>query len=192
MTDPDLTDPRPLPVTHPIAVRSLAAEGETPFDVRPDAAARARLVRHLGVASLDDVALSGSLRPHGRKGWRLEARLRARVVQACIVTLAPVASVIDQPVVRTYLPGAAPSVALDLGVDAEAEDPPEPLGEAIELGAILVEELALAIEPYPRAPGAELGTLVSTPPGAAPLDPEAEKPFAGLARLRGRLGGDSD
>lgn len=196
MTDPREPDTRPLPLSRSVAVRSLAADAETPVALVPDAAKLGRLARHMGVEWLADVALEGSLAPHGRKGWRLEARLKARIGQLCVVTLAPLETVVDSRVRRDFQPGAEPAgvIALtigDAGADDEAE-PPEPLRETIDLAAILVEELALAIDPYPRAAGAELGAVSRTPPGAAPLDPEAEKPFAKLAGLRARLAGEKD
>lgn len=195
MQDSPQPDDLPLPISRALAVRTLAAEGETPVSLMPDAAELAALARHLEVESLTAVALTGEIHRQGRKGWRLEARLRGRIGQLCIVTLEPVETIVDVPVTRTFMPGAEAggTVALTLGEDgAEAEDPPEPLGETIDLAAILVEELALATDPYPRAPGAELGTLTQPPPGVAPIDPEAEKPFAKLAGLRARLGGDPD
>jgi hypothetical protein len=55
------------------------------------------------------------------------------------------------------------------------------VGETLDLGEALAEQLALALDPYPRAPGASL---------AAAEDEEDESPargpFAGLAPLRKR------
>lgn len=196
MSTPTEPDAPPLPVTMRLPVRKLDVEGETPVALVPDAETLVRLARHLDVDWLADVSLAGSLSPEGRRGWRLEARLRARVGQRCVVSLDPVETVIDSRVSRSYQPGAeaAGVIALSLGEAGEDEDdePPEPLCDEIDLGAVLVEELALAIDPYPRAPGAGLGTVSRTPPGAAPIDETAEKPFAGLAGLRARLSGDSD
>ena len=53
----------------------------------------------------------------------------------------------------------------------------EPLGQFIDLAAVMIEELALALPAYPRAPGVAFD--------AAPAEPPAEtrRPFAGLDRL---------
>ena len=53
----------------------------------------------------------------------------------------------------------------------------------IDLAEVAAEALALALPLYPRAPGAELGTLVAAPDGVAPLSDADLKPFAGLAAL---------
>jgi len=47
----------------------------------------------------------------------------------------------------------------------------------------MLEALQLALPLYPRAPGAELGSIEAAAPGSAPLEPEARRPFAGLADL---------
>jgi uncharacterized metal-binding protein YceD (DUF177 family) len=47
----------------------------------------------------------------------------------------------------------------------------------VDLGDLVAEEVALALDPYPRHPDASL------PPEASDAD---ENPFAGLAALKGR------
>ena len=47
-------------------------------------------------------------------------------------------------------------------IDPDASDPPELLaGPALDLGAIAVEHFLLAVDLYPRAPGAELPARMS-------------------------------
>ena len=70
-------------------------------------------------------------------------------------------------------------------VKAEVQDPPadQPLLGTPVLGHVALEALELAIPLYPRAPGAELGAVEAIPEGAAALEDEVIKPFAGLADL---------
>ena len=68
-----------------------------------------------------------------------------------------------------------------LGNDAEA------LPEVIDVAAVAIEALALALPLYPRAKGIDLGSVVATPPGAQPLTDETLKPFAGLAGLADKM-----
>ena len=60
------------------------------------------------------------------------------------------------------------------------DDEIEPLGPMIDAGEVLVEALALALPPYPRAEGAELPVAAT-----APDDQEdgGRRPFQGLADL---------
>ena len=64
--------------------------------------------------------------------------------------------------------------------------------EEIDLGAVMVESLELALPLYPRAPGAELGEAVFAAPGAEPLKDVDLRPFAGLSALRDRLSSDGE
>ncbi len=180
--------PESLPYSHPFRIADLAARKPTRFDLCPGAEARARIAAALGILSLDTARLQGELRPAGRHDWTLDARLTATVTQACIVTLAPVTTGIDETVVRRFL-AEMPEPEGD-EVEMPEDDSQEPLTGTIDAGAILVEALALALPAYPRAEGAELGSLTAAAPGAEPLDDEAVRPFAGLADLMKKAGRD--
>ncbi len=70
-------------------------------------------------------------------------------------------------------------------VEPEAAEVPEPVGPGgIDLGEAVAQQLALALEPYPRAPGAALPEEPCARTGGARA---AEGPFAALESLkRGR------
>ena len=123
--------------------------------------------------------------PAGRTDYVVEGRLRADIVQTCVVSLVPVEEAIDEPFsVRFSRAARRPEENVGPGaevhVDLSAGEPPEPLvGSSIDLGPVIVEHLVLAMDPYPRAPGAQL-----PPEAAASLDRDDSSPFAALARLK--------
>ncbi len=182
MTDP-IADAAPFPAALPSQTyRSAAVVGKKPlhFTYSADATARAQIAAHLGLAELPKLVLKGAFTPQGRGDVLLRAALTADVVQACIVTLAPVPTRLEQSVARDYLR----DYAEDLTTEAElGPEDQEPIPEMFDVAAIAIEELTLALPLYPRAPGAELAPLTVTPPGAAPLTDAALRPFAGLASL---------
>jgi uncharacterized metal-binding protein YceD (DUF177 family) len=184
-------DPAPLPFRAPVRVADLPRGEETPVSLVPDAAERAALARFLGVAAVHAAALNGTLSPWRARGWRLAARVEAEVEQACVVTLEPVRRALSLEVGRRWLPAAelGPEPEDGAEITADAEEAPEPLGAEIDLAEVLVEALALAIDPYPRAEGAEFEGKIVGPPGAEALTDEAARPFAGLAELKRRGGG---
>ena len=150
-----------------------------PFDLAPDAETRATLAEELGLSSLKKLRFHGALEPQGRADWRLEAALGATVVQPCDITLDPVTTRIDEPVRRRYLVGlggAEPPVEQEIPEDVDEE----PLPAMLDLEAVMIEALSLAIPPFPRTEAAHLGEAVYTEPGAEPLRDEDTKPFAGL------------
>ena len=148
------------------------------FELAPDAPARAALAERLGLSSLRKLRFSGRLLPEGRRDWRLEAELGATAVQPCVVTLAPVTTRIDEPVVRRYL---AELPELPPGDEVEMPDEEvEPLPAALDLGVVMAEALALALPAWPRAEGVEIGEAVFAAPGTSPMRDEDARPFAEL------------
>ncbi len=144
----------------------------------------------LGVQAVSGLRLRGTLEERADGGWDFRGRLTARVVQACVATLAPVRTRIDVEVARDYIPvtGGGP---VELDLDPEAPETWEPLPDPLDLGALALEELALALPAYPRAADAPPVAREARPRGAAPAEPR-QKPFAGLAELRQKLQDGND
>jgi uncharacterized metal-binding protein YceD (DUF177 family) len=146
---------------------------------------RAALAASLGIVAIGKLAAEVMLDRNARGLIRLDGRLTAEIVQNCVVSLVPVAQAIDEPIsLRFAEEGSSaaktpPKPATEIRVDPAEEDPAEVLtGTAIDLGPIVVEHLVLAIDPYPRAPGA---TLPDNPAEDQPGP--GDSPFAVLAGL---------
>ena len=146
---------------------------------------RAAIARALGL--LDVPALSAELKVERPADdvVLVTGRVRASVVQPCVVSLAPVAQEIDEPVdLRFVAAGSArapatPRPGAEIMISAEAEDPPDTWsGPTIDVGAVALEHVVLAIDPYPRAPGA----VLEVPAGQGEA-PGPASPFAALSRL---------
>jgi len=185
-----MTAPANMPWSHAFRVAELASRKPTRFALALDEAALAALAEDLGLLQIGKLTFRGELVPKGRHDWELTAHLGASVVQACIVTLAPVQTRIDEEVKRRYL-ADLPQIEAD-EVEMPEDDTVEPLPQVIDAGAVMAEALALALPLYPRAPGADLGAVQGTPPGAEPIIEEKLRPFAGLADLLKQRGGAGD
>jgi uncharacterized metal-binding protein YceD (DUF177 family) len=175
-----------------LRVADLPQSRITTFDLRPDAAAMRLIADELGLLGLRKLSFKGTLRAEGKADWLLQAMLGATVVQPCVVTLEPVTTRLDLPVRRLYLADPAPILPEGEEVEMPEDDSAEPLGATIDPHAVMIEALALALPDWPRSEGAALGSLTVTEPGKTAITDEALKPFAGLAALRDKLGGDSD
>ena len=112
-----------------------------------------------------------SLRRHGNT-VEAEGALDAAVVQSCVVTLDPVTQRVAERFVIRFVPAGRESEDDD---DPDSPDQIPYEGRSIDLGEAAAEQLALALDPYPRCPGAILDP--------AAQDPE-EGGFAGLSVLR--------
>lgn len=177
-----------LPFTHPLRLADLAGRKPTRFRLEPDAAARGRIAAAVGASAVRALRFEGELSPQGRRDWQLRARLSAQVEQPCIVTLAPVTTEIAEAVARSYLADMPEPEAEE--IEMPEDDSVEALPAVLDLGAVLIEALTLALPLYPRAEGAELGTARFAEPGTEPLDEEATRPFAGLADMLKKPGKD--
>lgn len=164
----------------------LPTGAPTEFTLEPDAAARQALADRLGILGLRKLRFTGALTPEGRSDWRLEARLGATPVQTCVVTLDPVATRIDEDVLRRYT-AHPPEVPEGAEVEMPSDDTLEPLPETLDLEQVMAEAVALALPAFPRKPDADLGDAVYAEPGTEPLRDADLKPFAGLQALRDSL-----
>jgi uncharacterized metal-binding protein YceD (DUF177 family) len=149
--------------------------------VTADAEARAGVAGRLKITTLESLeARLKAVRLRG--GIRVTGQVRARTVQPCVVTFEPVTQDIDEPVDRIFLPASQrprePEPGSEAFVDLEGDDPPDYFeGIDLDLTELIVETVALALDPYPRAPGAEIEA------GDEPKD-EEDGPFAALRRLK--------
>ncbi len=88
----------------------------------------------------------------------IEARgtLRARVTQRCVATDAPlVARLTEEFSIRFIASRAEESAADEIEINADECDIIEHDGQNIDLGEAVAQTLLLALDPFPRAPGAE-------------------------------------
>ncbi|HEY0213628.1 MAG TPA: DUF177 domain-containing protein [Paenirhodobacter sp.] len=174
----------PPPWAHPIRIADLGARKPTRFDLKPDAATRAAVAVWAGITAVPALRFRGTLTPRGRSDWVLDAELDARVEQPCVVTLAPVRTELRETVTRRYL--ADMPVPEGEEVEMPEDDTAEALPATVDLAAVALEALELALPQYPRADGAEMGAQVFAQPGIAPLSDEDIHPFAGLRDLMGQ------
>lgn len=180
--------------TQNLRVSGLNTHGATTFELTPAAAQRKAIAKELGLIELRKLRFVGKIVPTGDADWTLHADLGASLVQSCVVTLAPVASRVDTKVSRLFV--AAPTIYTQEDADEEIEvpagDETEPLGSHIDLAAVMVEALSLALPLYPKAEDANLETTTFTEDGKTPMTDEAARPFAALSTLRDKLENGSE
>lgn len=173
-----------LPFSQPFDVRKLGS-GRLVERLIADEPTRRAIAQAYDLLGLDKLEAELVIESWSRSGVKIDGRIRAKAVQACVVTLEPVAETIDHSFSLTFAPPEA--LAENPKTVAEAEvivhfdedDPPDPLiGNTIDLGAVVVEQFVLALDPYPRAPGAAL------PSEVASEDVASDSPFAALSKLR--------
>ena len=175
--------------TQNLRVAGLNTKGATEFALQPNVAQRKAIARLLDLIELKKLRFIGRIVPTGDADWTLTGDLGGTVVQPCVVTLAPVTTRIETPVIRQFIKMA--QYPQDTEENEEIEILPgedsEPLGSHIDLAAVMSEALSLALPLYPKADGAKLPTSTYAEDGATPMTDEAARPFAALSALRDKL-----
>lgn len=169
----------------PLRVTQLGGRKTQRLDLQPDAEIRARIAQIFGLDALRKFRFTAQLAPLGQTDWELRGEIGATIVQPCAVTLEPVTTRIDESVQRRFLMDMPQPQGLE--IEMPEDDSLEPLGTHIDISAIALEALSLAIPAFPRAPDAETDTAIvleSRPPGAAPIVPQETRPFAALEGLK--------
>jgi uncharacterized metal-binding protein YceD (DUF177 family) len=141
------------------------------------AAERLALASALEILSCESCTATYRVRRLAGDRYGLRGSLNAEIVQACVITLAPVHDMVATTFNVEFWP--AEQLAAEGGaVDLEDETDIEPIdGHRLTIGRVIYEELAAALNPYPRRPGAEF-----TP--ATDLAGMKPSPFAALATLK--------
>ena len=146
-----------------IGAQGMAVEVAAKPDELPAIAARLHV---LGLASL---RCAFKLRRVGADTVEAKGELQAQVTETCVVSLDPFSHEVQEAFTIHFVPPGAE----DDDPDPESVDQIPLSGGTAALGEAAVEQLALALDPFPRKPDAALPADVSD---------EKPSPFAVLAR----------
>ncbi|HEY5347657.1 MAG TPA: YceD family protein [Rhizomicrobium sp.] len=172
-----------LPIEHIFDLGRLS-QAEQTVTLAPDAEQRARIAAWAGVEEIKSFAAEVNLRKQSASLFLADFKLRTEVEQNCVATLEPMSTMIARDFSRTLHFAAAPyhsgiqtPVAL---LDMTEEEGPEEIESLrYDLAAPILEELVLAIDPYPRK------ATFQAPSDPAP-DDGPQSPFAALKSLKSR------
>lgn len=156
--------------------------GEEPLRVHRSAseAERAALAAALDILACEAIEADYEIRALSGGGYLLQGTIDAVVSQSCVVTLEPVAQRLRENFEAEFWPPSQiPQVPTE-EVDAVSGPDREPLeAERIPVGRIVYEQIAAALDPYPRKEGATFSWAQE--PGDAERD---VSPFAVLKKLK--------
>jgi len=176
-----MNEAQPIEFSRPVATAKLSATPST-YRIQANEAERAALARRFGLVSLDRLEAEVELRRAGGD-FHLSATLSATLVQSCVVTLEPVPATIEESFTLCYRPGIDEDEADRLALENPEDVIIEPLmGEAIDIGEAVAQQLSVAMDPYPRAASvqsAETGTAFGEDEPST-----SRNPFGALAALK--------
>lgn len=142
--------------------------------VEADAAECAALAARFAIPAIAALQCRFVLRRDADGGIAASGSLEAVVTQICVVSLEPFETPIAEEFAVRFVPAA--QISEEIG-DLDDFDAPDEIGHdgaALDLGEAAAEQLALALDPWPRKPGAEMPVIEQA------VDPR----LAALARLK--------
>lgn len=152
------------------------------MEIGADEAERRRLAGRFRLKGIDRLAAEITL---SRRAGIIHAEgvVRAAVVQACVVTAEPIPAEVEAPFSVRFVPDAYEKSDGDETELSEDDCETLPLEDGrIDLGELVAETMALALDPYPRCANAdealnEMGVADQAGSGA----------FAALEALKGQI-----
>lgn len=183
-------------------IDSMEGSAES-LTISPNADEKQRLCQRLALESIE--ALEAQIKiehSNGAASYHVHGKIHAEVTQACVVTLDPVASTIDEEFDAWFAdPDSAVSIAKvrhekdmerghgEVEMLDEHDDPEAIVDGKIDLGEVVTQFLSLSIEPYPRAEGVDAEEIVKVK-GANSDDEPVNNPFAALKDWKDKLTGE--
>ncbi len=145
------------------------------------------LLQHFSLVAVDFLVAELQLTRWRRKGAALRGTVTAKISQRCVISLEPVDQQIEEEINILYVEEGSPfakqpsDASGELVLDPEGNDLPETLSsDVIRIDEVILEALALAIDPYPRLRGVELSAEFISSDGD---NDRPASPFAVLDKL---------
>jgi hypothetical protein len=171
----------PLPIEHFYDLSDLSSGGAE-IRVAANDDQRKKLAEWLEVESVEKFESLVSLKKLSANRYRYEAKLDCDLVQPSVLTLDPLRTHIAEAFTRELHVAHRLRRGLikdeELTLAAGDDDAPEEIENTVyDLAGPLLEELSLALDPYPKGTGETF-----SPPGET--EPKPENPFAVLKGLK--------
>ena len=171
MHNPQIEFSRPLDVTRVPpqgCTETIAAEPQE----------CAALAERFGLPAIHSLKAELKISRWRGEGLKFKGHLKADIEQTCVVSLEAFRSTLEDRFESYFLPAGSIGGADEATIEESDAEPFE--NGIIDMGEVVAEAMALAIDPYPKKPGVTFADrLESEPEGEA-----SRNPFAGLSRLK--------
>jgi uncharacterized metal-binding protein YceD (DUF177 family) len=127
--------------------------GDSDVHVEATPEERAALAKRFRLVAIDGLTADFTLH-RDAVGVVARGTLKGAVVQSCVATAEPVPASIEESFALRFLPEGTPE-GDEVELSSEECDTMFFQGSAIDLGEAAAETLALALDPFPRAPNAD-------------------------------------
>jgi uncharacterized metal-binding protein YceD (DUF177 family) len=122
------------------------------------------VAQRLGLVALSSLTARLKILRADADSIQVDGTMVAEATQECVVTLRPLPVTLNETIHGMFMPAAAIADLNSNGSDGLDEIIEPIIGGAIDCGELVVQHLALALDPYPRAPDAKLQQSPATKP----------------------------
>ncbi len=178
-------DPRGA-IPHTVSVARLPQNG-MPLKLTANEKERRALAKAHDLVGVQSFTAELLVKKWRKDGVKITGHISAEITQSCVVTLEPLINQIENEIDAVFVQEgsklARPPLSADgeIVIDYEGADLPETFsGDMIDAGALAEEFFGLAIDPYPRKPGAALEESLAN----AETETPKPSPFAELLKFR--------
>lgn len=171
-----------VPFSYPVKVGHISAN-PVRIGLEADAEELQALAKFWDVVSVEYLKAELQVSRWKKDGVKIKGEVHAAITQSCVVTLEPVSSKIDETLEQIFVPEGSKLARMvtneegEIVLDPDGPDIPDQFtGDSIDVGTVVTEFAALAIDPYPRRADVEFA-------GFGEKEAEQEKrpsPFAVL------------
>jgi uncharacterized metal-binding protein YceD (DUF177 family) len=167
-------------IPHMVSVARLPQNG-MPLRLMSNENERLALAKAHDLISVQSFTAELLIKRWRKDGVKITGKVAAEITQNCVITLEPLISQIQNEIDGLFVQEgsklARPPLSADgeIVIDYDGADLPETFsGDAIDVGALAEEFFGLAIDPYPRKPGAALEAAPDEEPGLSKPSPFAK------------------
>lgn len=182
------------PLSFEVKVTSVSSN---PFEVHIDASEEEcqALAQFWNIAAVKSLSAHVRLSRWKRDGVKLSGHFEGVLAQSCVVSLKLVETHIRDDFISHFVPDTSKLARQDdalngeLVIDVDGPDIPDTFSaNVIDVGAVVAEFAAMAIDPYPRAANVEIDAKYQT--DNAVQNEDKISPFAGLSALKDQMNGN--
>jgi uncharacterized metal-binding protein YceD (DUF177 family) len=169
----------PLEFSRPLDVTRVPPQGSTE-KISAETKERAVLAVRFGLPAIHALTAELQVSRWRGEGLKIKGRFTLDLEQTCVVSLDIFRSTLTDTFESYFLPAKAAAGADEAAIEEGDAEPFE--NGIIDMGEVVAEAAALALDPYPRKPGITFADVVDG--GASRDEPVQSNPFAGLRRLK--------
>lgn len=161
-------------------------QGEIVRHLVAEPAELAALQTRFAIEALHAASADLTITPQPENTVKVEGAIHATLSQMCVVSLEPIDETVDETLSVTFLPPGVEEPAGGPDGELESEEDFDTFdGITIDLGELVAQHIAAALNPYPRKDGVVFGNQGQLGDNAGE---ERDNPFAVLQKLKDQDG----